>query len=383
MMRELSDHQAPSTLSSGERFLVTYRLAGDEKDARARANDICLEQTVEFPDDLIPQGFIREHVLGRIESFDASGNGYRAVIGFPAETAAGEFTQLLNVIFGNISIKPGIFVETVELSSSLYKLFKGPRFGVRGLRTLLNAEHRPLIATALKPMGLTSKGLAELAYRFALGGIDLIKDDHGLTDQPYAPFNERVARCAESVQKANRETGMRCRYVANITAPAGDIMERAVAAKKFGAGALMIAPGIAGLDAMKRLAEDDDIALPVISHPAFQGSYVMGASGISHACLFGDLARLAGADASIYPNYGGRFSFSRDECRGIALACVKPMGDMAPIFPAPGGGMTMENIPDMASLYGRDVIYLVGGGLFRHSADLVENCRYFRSLIDA
>ena len=59
------------------------------------------------------------------------------------------------------------------------------------------------------------------------------------------------------------------------------------------------------------------------------------------------------------------------------------MGPIAPIFPAPGGGMTMENIPDMAALYGRDVVYLVGGGLFRRSDDLVENCRYFRRLIDA
>ena len=383
MIREIAENQSPGSIASGERFRVTYRLEGDEKEALARAKDICLEQTVEFPDDLVPDGFIREHVLGKIESFERQGDTFRAVIAFPIETAAGEFTQLPNVIFGNISIKPGIFVESVELSPSLFRIFKGPRFGVNGLRSLLEVEPRPLLATALKPMGLTSKGLAELAYRFALGGIDLIKDDHGLTDQAYAPFRERVALCSEAVEKANRETGMRCRYDANITAPAGEIMERAATAKELGAGALMIAPGITGLDAMKRLAEDDSIALPFISHPAFQGSFVMGGNGISHGCLLGTLARLAGADASIYPNYGGRFSFSREECANIAAACAAPMGDISPIFPAPGGGMTMENIPDMASLYGRDVIYLVGGGLFRHSDDLVTNCRHFRNLIDA
>ena len=242
-MREISEHQSRPELASGERFRVTYRLEGDENEALARAKDICLEQTVEFPDDLVPDGFIRDSVLGKIESFEKESEGYIAIISFPAETAAGEFTQLLNVIFGNISIKPGIFVRDLDLSPSLFKIFKGPRFGVAGLREHLGVASRPLLATALKPMGLTSEGLASLAYKFALGGIDLIKDDHGLTDQPYAPFRERVARCAEAVELANRETGMRCLYVANVTAPSGEIMERAAIAKDAGAGGAPHRPG--------------------------------------------------------------------------------------------------------------------------------------------
>ena len=63
---------------------------------------------------------------------------------------------------------------------------------------------------------------------------------------------------------------------------------------------LLIAPGRAGLDSMRRLAEDDGIGLPIFSHPAFQGTYVMSREhGISHQALFGQLPRLAGADATI------------------------------------------------------------------------------------
>ena len=40
---------------SGKRFSVLYRVQGTEKEALARAMDIRIEQTVEFPEDLVPQ----------------------------------------------------------------------------------------------------------------------------------------------------------------------------------------------------------------------------------------------------------------------------------------------------------------------------------------
>ena len=135
---------------------------------------------------------------------------------------------------------------------------RGPRFGQAGLRALLGVPDRPLLCTAIKPMGLGPEALAELAYRLALGGIDLIKDDHGLADQPFCPFDERVPRCAAAVARANRETGRRVLYVPNVTAPALAISRRARLARDAGAGGLLFCPGLAGLDAMRALADDDD-----------------------------------------------------------------------------------------------------------------------------
>lgn len=54
-------------------------------------------------------------------------------------------------------------------------MFPGPRFGVEGLRRLMNVRDGPLLCTALKPMGNCSKDFAEMAYSFAKGGIDIIK----------------------------------------------------------------------------------------------------------------------------------------------------------------------------------------------------------------
>lgn len=368
---------------SGERFQVVYQLTGDEAEARRKAIDICLEQTVELPDDLLPDGPIRDSVVGQIESLRAlTADRYEAVISYAVETAGGELTQLLNVIFGNISIKPGILVDRLLLPPSLLDIFKGPRFGRQGIRDLLGVADRPLLCTALKPQGLSARQLADLAYQFALGGIDIIKDDHGLANQSFAPYRERVQACAEAVERANRETGLACIYMANATAPADQVVARAQVAKAAGSRGLLVAPGLVGLDTLRLLTDDDQLALPIMSHPAFQGSFVTSEEqGIAPAALFGQLARLAGADATIYPNYGGRFSFSREVCRQIAEASAARMGSLKPIFPTPGGGMSLERIPDMLDLYGQDVIFLVGGGLLKHSPDIVANCRYFLKIV--
>ena len=368
---------------SGRRFSVRYRLAGSETEARARAEDICVEQSVEFPEALVPDGMIRDHLLGRVERLEAAPGGWHeAEISFAVEIAGRELTQLLNVMFGNISLKSGIRVEGVELPEELLDGFAGPRFGRGGLRELLGVAERPLLCTALKPLGYSAAGLAELAYRCALGGIDIIKDDHGLADQGFAPFCERASRCAEAVARANRETGRRAIYAPNVTAPSGEVQARAAYAKAHGAGGLLVAPGLVGLDAMRRLADDDAIGLPIFSHPAFQGSYVLCPDqGLSHRMLFGLLPRLAGADATIYPNAGGRFGFSREECAEIVEGTEQPMGRLKTIFPCPGGGMRLARVPELLKDYGREVVLLIGGDLVAEGPDLIENCRRFHRLI--
>lgn len=382
MIKDIFNDKTSDYKLSGDNFFVAYRIRGNEKEALEKAKDICIEQTVEFLPYLIPDGMIKDSLVGKIKTLEPDGPFYKAVISYAIETTAFEFTQFLNVIFGNSSIKPGIYVQSIDLPGSLLKIFRGPRFGIEGLRKILKISERPLLCTALKPMGLSSEGLGQFAYDFALGGIDIIKDDHGLTDQPFAPFEERVKCCVEGVNKANKETGSNSIYVANITSPFSEIEKRAAFAKKAGAGGLLIAPGLTGLDTMKHITEDDNMSLPVISHPAFQGSYVMGENGISHGVLFGQIPRLAGADATIYPNFGGRFSFTREECKDIMEGVKRPMGHLKTIFPCPGGGMGLENIPDLFSLYGNDVIYLVGGGLFKAGDDLIENCKYFRRMVE-
>ncbi len=370
---------------SGERLTAVYVLQGDEARARAVADAICVEQTVEFPRPLLPPGTIERDVVGRVEALEPHGEGaWRATIAFPVEDTGFELPQLLNVVWGNVSLFPGVRLAALSPSPSLYAGLPGPRFGRSGVRDRAGVEGRPLLCTALKPMGLDSRSLARYAGDFALGGIDLIKDDHGLANQPFAPWRERVERCAAAVAEANARTGRHSAYLPNVSAPHDELLARAHTAKALGAGGLLVSPGLAGFDAMRALAADGALGLPVMAHPAFLGGYLpTAAGGVAFDVLFGTIMRLAGADAVIFPNHGGRFSFSREDCRAIADGTARPLGPLRPAFPVPGGGMSLERVPEMLAFYGRDVVLLIGGGLFAASPDVRAASERFLAAVTA
>ena len=373
------------------RFSVTYLLeAASSAAALARAKAIALEQTVELPPALVEGTWPGENVVGRVEDVkttDQTGR-FRVAISYDDDTAGDEMTQFINVLFGNTSIQPGVQVVDIELSTRMLSLYPGPRFGIRGLRELCHAPaDAPLVMTALKPMGTSAKDLAHMAYRLAVGGCDIIKDDHGLANQKYAPYEERVKLCAEAVARANAETGGHSIYAPCVNAPAHLVHARAKFAKEHGAGALLVLPGICGFDAMRALAADDNLKLPILCHPAMLGLGLGGSStpgcihGMSHEIMLGVIPRLCGADACIFPNYGGRFGFDKEECRAICDACYSKdaLGPHAkPSLPSPGGGMTLERIAEMREVFGNDLLLLIGGSLLGHDRnDVANGARYF------
>jgi len=154
--------------------------------------------------------------------------------------------------------------------------------------------------------------------------------------------------------------------------PADRLVDAAHEAKAAGAGGLLVLPGLSGFDAVRALAEDDALGLPLMSHPSFLGSNVVNrGQGIDHGLLFGTLSRLAGVDLSIFPHFGGRFSFSPDECLSIRYRCSAPLGTLAPAWPAPGGGLTLDRFDELVGFYGPSITVLVGGAVQR--GDLAAN----------
>ena len=86
------------------RLRVTYHLACSSRLAAATARDIAFEQTVELPANAVPPE-VAARVAGRVESVESLGRGSsRAVISFDPEAVCSDLPQLLNLLFGNISL---------------------------------------------------------------------------------------------------------------------------------------------------------------------------------------------------------------------------------------------------------------------------------------
>ena len=351
-------------------LVISYQLISS--DPQRLADAIRVEQSIEFPNELA-QDWIQKDVVGSIVNMGATLDGVTNVeIAYNPDNTGYELPQLLNVLWGNVSILPGVRITAVDFPDSILSKFKGPRFGVEGLRKMFDAPTRPLASTALKPMGSSSKQYAQMAYEIARAGFDTIKDDHSLANQPWSLWRERVELISEAVRRANAETGGKCVYAPSLNLPSDQIAQAALEAKALGAGALLILPGISGFDLMRSLAEDDQIGLPIMGHPALLGSFVTSREqGISHGVLFGQLMRLAGADIGIFPNFGGRFSFSKSECKDIAETGRRELAHLKPLWPSPAGGMTLDRIGEMVDFYGKDTASLIGGAL--HRGDLYEN----------
>lgn len=369
---------------SGLRFSVHYEFSAENLDvARQVALEIALEQSVELPENLTPRGDIRDEIVGRCgDPQELSAGRWRVAISYPIEAISASLPGLISTVFANTSMKAAIRVAALETGPEVARLFPGPRFGTEGLRQRLAAETRPLVGTALKPMGYPPVELARIAGAFARGGLDVIKDDHNLMDQPFAPFRERVARCTEAVQQANAQTGGHSIYVPHLSGPIESLLERAHLASELGAGGLEIMPGVMGYDSIRLLASEQGPGLPVFSHPGMLGTYTLHPQqGLSHRVIYGSFPRLAGADVSIFTGFGGRFPTTEADCQGILDAIREPLGSYPSILPMPGGGMTTARIPEMTRFYGADVILLISGDLFRGEGGIEATARRFRQAV--
>ena len=346
---------------------ATYLIDADAAHVEARARAVALEQSVECPLEAVHDAAVRETIVGQVARIEPVGERrWRVDIRFATASTGGEPAQFLNVVIGNCSMFDDVAFADVDLPAELLARFAGPRHGIAGIRDLLGVHGRALTNAAVKPQGLGVPQLAAIAGSFAQAGIDIVKDDHGIADQAYSPFAERVAACQAAVDRANRATGRRGLYAPNVSGGPRAMRERVRLARDAGVRVVLVAPLLVGIPAFVELV-DEFPDLVYLAHPTFSG-----VRRIAPPLLYGTLLRLFGADAPIFVNYGGRFGFSRDECGDLARRARTPWGALRPALPVPGGGMRLERIEELLDFYGPDTMLLIGGDLLVAEGDALR-----------
>jgi len=355
-----------------ERIEAIYRIRAAAADIAARAQGIAVEQSVEMPLGAITHDHVLRDVVGDVRDIADLGAGvFEVRIGLAATTVGDDAGQLLNMLFGNTSLHDDVVLHDMILPAEVAARFGGPNYGEAGMRRHLGAHNRAMTCSAIKPQGSSLSHLAAVAGAFAQGGIDWIKDDHGMADQDFGRFAPRMAACAAAVRAAMRHTGHATRYAPSLSGTLDTMRQQIRQARDAGLDAALVAPMVAGFSTVQALArENPDFAF--LAHPSMGG-----ASRIAPPLLIGRLFRLIGADAVVFPSHGGRFGYTKQTCTDLAEGARAGWHGISPSVPVPAGGMTLARVGEILDFYGPRTMLLIGGSLLEARERLAEETAAF------
>lgn len=307
--------------------------------------------------------------------------------------------QILSSIAGNIfgmKALEGLRLIDVKWPLNILKSFKGPQFGVNGIRKILKIDKRPITATVPKPkVGYYAEEHAQQGYEIWLGGVDLLKDDENLSNQKFNKFKERLELCMKMRDKAENETGERKSYLINITAEVEEMKKRAQLIKDYGNEYVMIdifTSGWASVQTIRNVC--NELGLAIHAHRAFHAAFDRNPDhGISMKVL-AEIARIQGVD-QLHIGGLGKLAGGRTEVKDNYIKCYTESNKdgfemleqnwhgIKPVFGVCSGGLHPGIMHRLMELLSTDIVVQAGGGVLGHPGGTESGAKALRQSIDA
>ncbi|MBY9011113.1 MAG: ribulose 1,5-bisphosphate carboxylase [Candidatus Lokiarchaeota archaeon] len=311
---------------------------------------------------------------------------YFVQIGFPISNIKGDgIPMLLTSVIGNISLTHGLKLVDLAFPKAYLEDFKGPKFGIDGLRKLLKVPERPLLNNMVKPCtGHTCDVAADLVYKAAVGGCDVVKDDELIANPAFNTLEDRISAVMESIDRADSEKGEKTLYTINITSKFPEMFEYADKMVEMGANALMINYLSAGFEALRAVCEDPSIKVPVLGHMDFGGAYIGGEwTGLTSMLVLAKFPRMCGADTVVIPAPYGKAEILEERYEQNLKALRYPFQHIKPTLPMPSGGITQGMVEKTMKEAGKDILIGSGGGIHSHPDGPIAGAKAFRQAIYA
>ncbi len=296
--------------------------------------------------------------------------------------------QLLSGIAGNIfgmkAVK-NLRLLDYEPPQSYIKAFRGPQYGIKGIRELLKVDKRPILATVPKPkIGFSAEEQAQVAYEIWTGGIDLLKDDENLSSLPFNKFEKRVEGALKMREKVEAEIGERRSYLINITAETEEMKKRARFVADLNWEYVMIDIVTTGWAALQTLREVcEDLKLAIHAHRAMHATFTRNPKhGISMFAL-AKTARLIGVDQIHTGTVVGKLEGPEEEVTKINEFLRKDWYHIKQAFPVSSGGLHPGLLPEILKRFGTNLVIQVGGGVLGHPMGAQAGAKAVRQAIDA
>jgi ribulose-bisphosphate carboxylase large chain len=317
--------------------------------------------------------------------FSVEGNVVK--VAYPVELfEGGNMPNILSSVAGNVfGLKAlrNLRLNDVEFPVELLQSFKGPQFGIEGVRELLRVRERPLVGTIIKPkLGLKTADHARVAYEAWAGGCDVVKDDENLSSQRFNPFEERVVKTLESRDKAEAQTGERKVYMVNVTAETETMLKRAEYVLAHGGEYVMVDILTCGFSALQTL-RDQGFKLVVHAHRAEHAAFTKNPKHGIAMCVIAKVARIIGVDQLHVGTVVGKMSETKQEVLENIEACKMPMGGLKPVLPVASGGLHPGLVPALMETFGKDFVIQAGGGIHGHTDGTFAGATAMRQAVDA
>ena len=322
----------------------------------------------------------------------------RCRIAYPIELfELGNVPCVMSSIGGNIygmKSAAGLRWEDVKLPEKMLKSFKGPQFGIEGVRKYLGVYNRPLVGTIVKPkVGLTSEEHAKVAYNAWKGGCDIVKDDENLTSQKFNQFQKRFLLTIKACKQAEKETGEKKVYLVNCTAESEEMLRRIKFVEQHGGNYIMLDILTLGWSALQTAR--NHTKLPIHAHRAGHAMFDRDPNQGMAMEVIAQFARMIGVDTLHIGTAYGKMSGGKDEVLHIEEEMESQFTKQThknlsqkwygikSVFGVASGGVYPAIVPKIMKFMGKDVVLQAGGGIHGHPFGTEAGAMAMRQAVDA
>jgi ribulose-bisphosphate carboxylase large chain len=273
-------------------LLCSYHLEPAEgKTLAAVTEELCSKAAIDAR-----AGSQRETLAARAYAMD----GNNVKVAYPAEHfEPGNIPQMLAVVAGRIlglANLAALRLLDIQFPAGWMKSFRGPAHGSEDLHKYFDNPERPLVSALIAPeVGMDLKAYTEKAFAVLIGGCDMVRDSHQLTDLPINRFEERVKSVLALTNEAAKKSELPKLYFPNVTGAGDVVLKRTRFVINAGGNGVVIDFQTAGFGVLQMLRNEFPGLIIYADRTSHGATARNKKHGISMTTL-GKLARLAGAD---------------------------------------------------------------------------------------
>ena len=376
-------------------LVCLFRVEPNKVSMKEAAKNIALESSTGTWAELKTEQKYMQKLAAKV--FSIKGN--LVEIAYPSELfEKGNAPNILSSIAGNIfgmKIVKNLRLEDIKIPKEILNSFKGPHFGISGIRKMMKVKNRPFLGTIIKPkLGLKTRDHVKVAYDAWLGGCDIVKDDENLASQKFNQFEERLARSLEMANKAEEETGEKKAYLINVTAETKEMMKRAQLVEDLGGKFVMVDVVTEGFGALQTLREAE-FKLAIHAHRAMHAAFTRDKKHGIAMMVLADILRVIGVDTLHIGTVVGKLEgtlqevseieeeIEKKQVKATKLRLEQNWQKIKPILAVSSGGLHPGHVPYLIKHLGKDLVIQMGGGIHGHPNGTLRGAIAARQAIEA